>query len=593
MIRASLEDVVIEPQRQALIPGLPGGAPRGDGGGRARLLDLRRRSHDVRLGARGSDAPAVRDAMQREFARHIDSTRRMDRAQSSRRARECLRERAAGSAAAVPEHPRGAGPASMSFSQALLQGLAPDGGLYVPSDWPRLDARRLRRRDSSWRPWARGCWRRSSAATRSRRSCRQIAAEAFNFPAPLVPLRRRRASGGARAVSRPDRGVQGFRRALSGRLLRAPARAGSRGRSPSWWPPRATPAAPWPRPSMAGRGMRGRACCFPKAWCPRPRSGSSPAGATMCKSFAVRGTFRRLPAPGEAGLSRRPSCGQQTQLSSANSINLGRLLPQSGVLRRQPVSRCCAEVRRAGVLRHSQRQPRQCGWRASGRGKLGLPIARRSCWRTMPIAPCRISWHGGEWRPRASIATLASAMDVGNPSNMERLRALFPEVRAPARGRERGHGRDEQPFARASAPGSSELRADLVPAHGDCGGSLWQRLGAGSSATADAGCWWRRRIRRNSPEIVEPLIGRPVPVPETPGRSCSRGRRRVRKLTQTLTRCVPRCVSGEQADVEELEKAAAYRLGADCGCRRARLRRRPGSGAGTASTGRARRCARR
>ena len=34
---------------------------------------------------------------------------------------------------------------------------------------------------------------------------------------------------------------------------------------------------------------------------------------------------------------------------------------------------------------------------------------------------------GGAWQPRASIATLASAMDVGNPSNMERLRALFPD----------------------------------------------------------------------------------------------------------------------------------------------------------------------
>jgi threonine synthase len=33
----------------------------------------------------------------------------------------------------------------------------------------------------------------------------------------------------------------------------------------------------------------------------------------------------------------------------------------------------------------------------------------------------------GEWSPRTSVATLASAMDVGNPSNMERLRVLHPE----------------------------------------------------------------------------------------------------------------------------------------------------------------------
>ena len=34
----------------------------------------------------------------------------------------------------------------------------------------------------------------------------------------------------------------------------------------------------------------------------------------------------------------------------------------------------------------------------------------------------------GQWQPRASIPTLASAMDVGSPSNMERLRALFPDI---------------------------------------------------------------------------------------------------------------------------------------------------------------------
>ena len=29
---------------------------------------------------------------------------------------------------------------AVSFSQALLQGLAPDGGLYVPQEWPDLRA---------------------------------------------------------------------------------------------------------------------------------------------------------------------------------------------------------------------------------------------------------------------------------------------------------------------------------------------------------------------------------------------------------------------------------------------------------------------
>jgi threonine synthase len=33
----------------------------------------------------------------------------------------------------------------------------------------------------------------------------------------------------------------------------------------------------------------------------------------------------------------------------------------------------------------------------------------------------------GQWQPRPSVATLASAMDVGNPSNIERLLHLTPD----------------------------------------------------------------------------------------------------------------------------------------------------------------------
>ena len=34
----------------------------------------------------------------------------------------------------------------------------------------------------------------------------------------------------------------------------------------------------------------------------------------------------------------------------------------------------------------------------------------------------------GKWEPRGSVATLASAMDVGDPSNMERLRSLWGDA---------------------------------------------------------------------------------------------------------------------------------------------------------------------
>ena len=75
----------------------------------------------------------------------------------------------------------------LSFGPALLQGLAPDGGLYIPESWPHLPpeafagaealpdvAMRLLTpfvRDDPIAPALSG-----------------IVQEAFNFPAPLVPL---------------------------------------------------------------------------------------------------------------------------------------------------------------------------------------------------------------------------------------------------------------------------------------------------------------------------------------------------------------------------------------------------------------------
>jgi threonine synthase len=58
---------------------------------------------------------------------------------------------------------------------------------------------------------------------------------------------------------------------------------------------------------------------------------------------------------------------------------------------------------------------------------LGFPIGRiilaHNANRTVPDF-----LQSGQWQPRSSIATLASAMDVGNPSNMERIRTLYPTL---------------------------------------------------------------------------------------------------------------------------------------------------------------------
>jgi threonine synthase len=113
------------------------------------------------------------------------------------------------------------------------------------------------------------------------------------------------------------------------------------------------------------------------------------------------------------------------RFSSANSINIGRLLPQMvyyvasslGVERRTGAKP--SYVIPAGNLGNA--------FAAVWARALGFPIGRiilaHNANRTVPDY-----LQSGVWQPRPSIPTLASAMDVGNPSNMERIRALYPTV---------------------------------------------------------------------------------------------------------------------------------------------------------------------
>src|SRR5690349_12451165 len=81
---------------------------------------------------------------------------------------------------------RGQSPA-VNFGAALSQGLAPDGGLYIPESWPTLPLAAFDGAEQladiaavMLRPFVAG----DALAT----AVGDIAREAFNFPAPLQPV---------------------------------------------------------------------------------------------------------------------------------------------------------------------------------------------------------------------------------------------------------------------------------------------------------------------------------------------------------------------------------------------------------------------
>lgn len=115
------------------------------------------------------------------------------------------------------------------------------------------------------------------------------------------------------------------------------------------------------------------------------------------------------------------------QLTSANSINIGRLLPQATYLAHAALT----------VQRESGKD---CGL-IIPTGNLGHAVAGLYA-RAMgaPVGPVVLAtnanstlqeWHeSGRYQPRASVATIANAMDVGAPSNFARLQALSEPNRA-------------------------------------------------------------------------------------------------------------------------------------------------------------------
>ncbi|HLY52305.1 MAG TPA: hypothetical protein VKQ31_04775, partial [Steroidobacteraceae bacterium] len=126
---------------------------------------------------------------------------------------------------------------------------------------------------------------------------------------------------------------------------------------------------------------------------------------------------------------------------------------------------------------------------------------------------------GGEWRPRPSIATLASAMDVGNPSNMERLRALYPELDG-LRGAVSAVSVDDEEIRVRIRAGFRTYGQIWCP-HTATAAEAWERLPPAQRARHH---WVLVATAHPAKfrEIVEPLIGESVPVPETLARLFAR-----------------------------------------------------------------------
>jgi threonine synthase len=401
------------------------------------------------------------------------------------------------------ESSRGGAPLA-SLSQAMENGLAPDGGLYVPTRLPSVDIAALR-----------GAFDLPSVA--------RVALAGF-FEGDRLQPQLGAIADAALSLSAPTTSVSGCADPLSVlELYHGPTAAfkdfGARFLAESMERLEIGAARPLTI-LVATSGDTGGAVAaafhrrpwvrivilYPKGLVSPRQEQQLTCWSDNVKSLRVEGSFDDCQRLVKAAF-RDPALSAGHRFSSANSINVGRLLPQavyyaaSSLEIAQRTGAKASYIIPAGNLGNA--------FAAVWARALGFPIARivlaHNANRTVPDF-----MQTGVWEPRASIPTLASAMDVGNPSNMERLRALYvtwqeisgqlsadsvddATIRARIREDFMQYAREWCPHTATAAEVYARLPATERRAH------PWVLVATAHPAKFS--------------EIVEPIIGRPVAVP--------------------------------------------------------------------------------
>jgi threonine synthase len=396
------------------------------------------------------------------------------------------------------------GASPVTLSEAIRQGLAPDGGLYVPVRLPEVDVAAVAR-STELPDVARGALAGFFHGDRLEPKLAEIARAAFDFPAPTTAVEK---CQDPLFVLELFHGPTAAFKDFGARFL---AETLERAQSPSEPPMTILVATSGDTGGAVAAAFHRRpwvrvVILYPKGLVSDRQEQQLTCWGDNVRALRVAGTFddcQRLVKEAfvDAGLRA------QHHFSSANSINVGRLLPQmayyaaSSLEVRRRTDRSPSYVIPAGNLGNA--------FAAMWARALGFPVGRivlaHNANRTVPDF-----LRDGEWRPRPSIQTLASAMDVGNPSNMERVRALYPTF-ATVSEHLSAESVDDATIRSRIGEDFMRFGREWCP-HTATAAEAYQRLSA--------------RERRDNPwilvatahpakfnDIVEPIIGKPVDVP--------------------------------------------------------------------------------
>lgn len=301
-----------------------------------------------------------------------------------------------------------------SVSEAMLKGLAKDGGLFVPEKLPPISSDFTLTKGLSYamytalKPFFEG--------DELEDELEDICADAFSFPLPLHE------SGDTRVFMEliygptsafKDFGAR-FLACVMERLLKKRGEEKTILVATSGDTGGAVAAAFYKRDNLKVKVL------FPKGRVAERQRAQLTTWGENISSYEVAGSFddcQRMVK--EAFMDPQYSAS----LSSSNSINIGRLLPQMAYYAYASSLFTLKYGVKPLIIVPSGNVGNVTG--AYWAKEMGYPIERIvlacNANRTIPDY-----LESGEYRPRDSVQTLANAMDVGAPSNMERLFDLYP-----------------------------------------------------------------------------------------------------------------------------------------------------------------------
>ncbi len=385
---------------------------------------------------------------------------------------------------------------SFSLSEAMEMGLAPDGGLIVPSEFPEPVGDSFKGGETLHEVAVR-LLEPFFADDALAPQLEEICGAAFNFPIPLKDLPRETSVlelfHGPTAAFK-DVGARFLAECLS-RMARADQRPLTVLVATSGDTGGAVAAAFHRKPGIEVEVL------FPKGRVSLRQEKQLTTWGENVRAFAVEGDFddcQRLVKEAMAD----PELGRRRRVSSANSINVGRVLPQMVYY-----AWAALEYRRRHGVEPGFIVPSGNLGNAAAAiwtKRMGLPL-REIVLATNANRSVSAFIDGGNWQVFPTVATLATAMDVGYPSNMERLLHFF------------GGETETRQALSACRVRDNDIRRVISQ-----GREQWGEIWDPHTATAVAA---RERLERHDwilvatahpakfETIVEPLIGQKLPVP--------------------------------------------------------------------------------